>query len=102
MATVKTMQGLTPTIIVTISAVDLTEVAHVYPSLKQGRTIIRPESFEVSAHQVDVYLTQSETLLLIPGDAEIQINWTYANGQRGATVPKPMTVSANHLREVLE
>lgn len=102
MATVKTMQGLTPTLIVRVSAVDLTEAAHIYPSLKQGGTIIRPESFEVAAHQVDIYLKQSETLRLVPGNAEIQINWTYANGQRGAIVPKPMTISANHLREELE
>lgn len=102
MANITTMQGLTPTIIVTVPQdTDLTEAANVYPSIKQGKLLLRPVTFDVSAHQVDIYLSQEETLALNPGGAEIQINWTYSTGQRGATRPKPLTIAANQIREVL-
>lgn len=102
MPNIRTMQGLTPTIIVRETAVDLTEAAHLYPSIKQGSFVLRPESFEVSANEVDIYLSQADTLQLSPGSAEIQINWTYADGQRGAIYPKPISIGANHLPEELE
>lgn len=97
-----TMQGLTPTITVTVStATDLTEAGNVYPSIKQGTKLLRPTIFDVAAHQVDLYLTQEETLSLAPGVAEVQLNWTYSTGQRGATAPKSLRVLPNHLLEVL-
>lgn len=98
----KTMQGLTPTIIVMLPEdIDLTQAAHVYPTIKQGGKVLRIENFQYTAQQVDIYLTQEDTLALSPGAAEIQLNWTYSDGQRAATVPKGMTVSPNHLLEVL-
>lgn len=97
-----TMQGLTPTITITVgTSTDLTEAGNVYPSIKQGKAVLQPDDFFVSAHQVDIYLTQAETLSLAPGVAEVQLNWTYATGQRGATVPKSLRVLPNHLLEVL-
>ena len=96
-----TLQGLTPTITVTVAAVDLTEAENIYPSIKQGAEVLRPTIFDVAAHQVDIYLTQAETLALSPGMAELQINWTYATGQRGAIDPKSIRVLPNHLLEVL-
>lgn len=97
-----TMQGLTPTITITVgTSTDLTEAANVYPSIKQGKTLLLPTAFEVSAHQVDIYLAQEDTLAFAPGVAEVQLNWTYASGQRGATRPKGITVLSNHLLEVL-
>lgn len=98
----KTMQGLTPTIIVMLpESIDLMQAAHVYPTIKQGGNVIRISTFEFTARQVDIYLSQEDTLALSPGSAEIQLNWTYSDGQRAATVPKSMTVSSNHLLEVL-
>ncbi len=98
----KTMQGLTPTITVTVpETVDLTEAANVYVSFKQGAKLLKPEGFTVAAHQVGIYLTQEDTLSFAVGAVEIQINWTYAGGQRGATKPVILSVSPNHLLEVL-
>lgn len=98
----ETMQGLTPTITITVgTSTDLTEAGNVYPSIKQGKAVLQPDDFFVSAHQVDIYLTQAETLALDPGVAEVQLNWVYATGQRGATKPKAITVLPNHLLEVL-
>ena len=99
---VTTMQGLTPTITITVpETTDLTEAANLYPSIKQGKNLIRPEIFNVFAHQVDIYLTQEDTLDLSPGVAEIQLNWTYSTGQRGATSPVSIRILPNHLLEVL-
>lgn len=98
-----TMQGLTPTITVTVPEdYDLTEAAHVYVSFKQGKTLLKlTDGFDVSAHQVDVYLTQADTLALNVGTAEVQLNWTYGSGQRAATKPVTLNVLPNHLLEVL-
>ena len=96
------MQGLTPTITITVPTdTDLTEAGNVYPSIKQGKKVLRPQTFDVSEHQVDIYLSQAETLELNPGGAEIQLNWTYPTGQRGATRPKPIMVDENQIKEVL-
>jgi hypothetical protein len=98
----KTMQGLTPTIsIIVPDTVDLTE-ANVYVSFKQGSKLLKlTDGFDVSAHQVDVYLTQEDTLQFSAGTVEIQVNWVYSSGQRGATKPVNLSVSSNHLLEVL-
>lgn len=98
----KTMQGLTPTITINVpEEVDLTEAANVYVSFKQGQRVTKAATFDVFAHQVDVYLTQAETLAFNVGTVEVQLNWTYSSGQRGATNPVTLAVAANHLLEVL-
>lgn len=99
----KTMQGLTPTIIVNVGeSVDLTEAGHVYVSFKQGGKVWeKTDGFTVAAHAVDIYLEQADTLAFGVGPIEVQINWTYANGQRGATDPVTLSVLPNHLLEVL-
>lgn len=103
MASLQTMQGLTPTFIVKVpDTVDLTEAAHVYVSLRQGRTLVKlTEGFNVEAHKVDIYLTQAQTIIFEPGDIEIQVNWTYSDGSRAATKIKNITITRNHLLEVL-
>lgn len=100
----ETMQGLTPTITITVpNDTELTEARNVYVSFKQGNKVLKlTNGFEVYAHSVEVYLTQEQTLSFKAGTVEIQLNWTYASGQRGATKPKVMSVMANHLLEVLE
>ena len=99
----ETMQGLTPTISITVpEEIDLTEAAHVYVSFKQGSKLLKLTDAEMSAHQVDVYLTQEQTLQFNEGTLTVQVNWTYASGQRGATKIMPIKMGANHLLEVLE
>lgn len=99
----KTMQGLTPTITVKLpNSIDLTEAAHVYVSFKQGGIVRKiTDGIDVAAHQVDIYLTQADTLAFCAGSVELQINWTYSSGQRGATRPVNIGVASNHLKEVL-
>lgn len=99
----QTMQGVTPTIIVRFpQEIDLTDAEHVYVSFRQGVKLLRlDEGFDVSAHQVDVYLEQAQTLMFIPGEMTMQVNWTYPSGQRGATKKIRILVDSNHLLEVL-
>ena len=100
---ITTMQGLTPTITITVpNDTDLTEAANVYPSIKQGKRLVRPVTFDVAAHQVGIYLSQEETLSLVSGGAEVQLNWTYSTGQRGATIPVMVQILPNQILEVLE
>lgn len=100
----ETMQGLTPTVTITVpDDTDLTEAGNVYVSFKQGNKVRKLTSgFEVYEHRVEVFLSQEDTLSFKAGTVEVQLNWTYASGQRGATKPKVMSVMPNHLLEVLE
>lgn len=101
---IESMVGLTPTIIVRFpEEIDLTEAAHVYVSFKQFDRLImkKTDGFTVDAQEVSISLTQEETLKFKPGDATLQINWTYATGQRGATRWLRICFDRNQLPEVL-
>lgn len=99
----KTMQGLTPTITITVgTSTDLTEAANVYVSFKQGGNVWKKtDGFTVEAHAVAVYLQQEDTLAFEAGPVEVELHWTYENGQRGGTNPCTLSVLPTHLREVL-
>lgn len=96
------VQATTPTFVLTLpDTVDLTQAKNVYFSLVQGSTIIKKLIDEPEAHQVSVYLTQAETLGL-NGVAQMQLNWTYADGSRACTNIVNVTVDPNLLRAVVE
>lgn len=99
-----TMQGLTPTIIVRVpQTIDLTEASNHYVSIKQNDCLVlkKSEGFIVEQHEVEIYLTQEETLRFRTGTIFLQLNWTYATGQRGATRWIGIRVEPNQLLEVL-
>lgn len=97
------VQATTPTIIMTLpNDVDLTEAQTVVFSLVQGSSVIRKVIENAEAHQVSVYLTQEETLGLSNGNAQIQLNWTYADGSRACTNIVNINVTPNLLKAVIE
>ena len=97
------VQATTPTIIMTLpNDVDLTEAQTVMFSLVQGSSVIRKVIENAEAHQVSVYLTQEETLGLSNGNAQIQLNWTYADGSRACTNIVNINVTPNLLKAVIE
>ena len=97
------VQATTPTIIMTLpNDVDLTEAQTVMFSLVQGSSVIRKVIENAEAHQVSVYLTQEETLGLSIGNAQIQLNWTYADGSRACTNIVNINVTPNLLKAVIE
>ena len=100
----------TPTFQLTLpETVDLTEASNVYVTFsKASGTVIYTKSgedIEVSAHQVDVYLTQSETAVFPTGAVRLQLNWTYQEGgeaKRACSEIASVNVTPNLLNEVVE
>lgn len=101
------IRGTTPTFRLTINDddVDLTQAANVYVSFKQGcgTSLTKTGSdVEVQAKQVDVYLSQKETLLFKEGPLDIQLNWVYDNGERACSKVVRIEVEDNLIGRVLK
>lgn len=99
------VQATTPTFILTLPQdIDLGEAAHVYFTLKQNKTEISKEDSDltINANEVQVYLSQIETLSLSVGTALLQLNWTYSNGTRACSTIASVTVDENLLKAVVE
>lgn len=99
------VQATTPTFILTLpDTVDLSQAANIYFSLRQKNVIIEKsnDDLTVDGQTVSVYLSQAETLQLVSGAAQIQLNWTYANGSRACSNIVSVQVSENLLKEVVE
>ena len=98
-------KGVSPTFTFTFSDenLDLTQAAHVYVTFKNGATITKSDAdLTIAARQIDVYLTQAETLAFRQGATQIQVNWTYGDGSRAASEVVSFSFSNNLLDEVLQ
>ena len=84
--------------------VDLTDAENVYFTVATKTATITKtgDDLDVEAQSVAVYLSQEESARLPEGVGEIQLNWTYADGRRAATVVKQIRIDKNLLREVVE
>lgn len=99
------VQATTPTFVLTLpETVDLSQAANIYFSLRQKNVLIEKtgDDLSVDGQTVSVYLGQAETLQLVSGAAQIQLNWTYANGSRACSNIVSVQVSENLLKEVVE
>lgn len=110
------IRGTTPTFTFTVrpasqnDTIDLTEASHVYLSLVQGRTEIEKteKDMEITANTVEVWLDQEESLKLVEGgfNCEVQINWTYLDAndtvRRAATKVKSIPITKQLLKRVIE
>jgi hypothetical protein len=99
------VQATTPTFILTLpDTVDLSQAANIYFSLRQKNVVIEKsnDDLTVDGQTVSVYLPQAETLQLVSGAAQIQLNWTYANGSRACSNIVSVQVTENLLKEVVE
>ena len=99
------VRGTTPTfrLILNDEYVDLTQALNVYVSFRQNDFLITKtgEDIDVSENEVDVYLSQRETLKFKPGNIEIQLNWTYLDGRRACSNIMVVQVGANLIGAVL-
>lgn len=99
-------RGTTPTFKLTISDnnVDLTQAYNVYATFKQLSTVITKtgEDITISPQEVDIYLTQEESLQFSSGTLQIQLNWTYADGSRACSIIVSINVENNLIGDVLE
>lgn len=98
-------QGTTPTLTLVLpNTVDLTEASSCIFTMSQGSAIVEKEENDltIAAHQVDVYLTQADTLKFqIYSDAKIQLNWLYSDGSRACTKVKTIRVDENLHKAVM-
>ena len=98
-------RGTTPTITLTFSdqTLDLTTATEVYVTLEQNGEIITKtgEDLTVSAQQIELALTQKETLGFAEGNLNIQVNWTTAADQRACSNVKTIQMSKQLLEEVI-
>lgn len=98
-------RGTTPTfeLKITDESVDLTQADNVYVTIRtrNGSETYTGDALEVLEREVDVFLTQEQTLALPIGTAEIQINWTFDNGKRACTNIARIAINENLLEEVL-
>lgn len=109
------IQATTPPITLIIRGVDLTTVESVHVTIKQGGTtitltgddIVVTSSLDgnVSVSEITFYLTQTQSIKFLVGDAKIQVNWMYEeNGKilRNATVASSIFIDEQLLNEVIE
>lgn len=99
------VQATTPTFILTLPQnVDLSIANDVYFTMRQGCTRVQKhgEDLEIEANVVSVYLTQADTVYVTKGTIDLQLNWTYDNGERACSEIKTIPVSENLLKEVIE
>lgn len=82
-------RGTTPTFTLELEAetLDLTAAESVYVSFSSRGVYLEKtgEELVVRAKEVDVYLSQEETLEFMDSQVEIQVNWTYPLGRRSAS-----------------
>ena len=102
-------RGTTPTYTFTLpDTVDLTQADEVYVTFsKMNDDIIMTKTAEgltVTAHTVEVYLSQEETLAFPNGKIQMQINWIYEQGglrKRACSVKMQINAERNLIDEVL-
>lgn len=100
------IRGTTPTfrLMLDTTEVDLTEARNVYATFTQDKTVITKtgQDIDILPQEVDVYLTQRETLKFQQGKLEIQLNWTYLGGKRASSDIIYILVGRNLIGRVIE
>lgn len=100
--------GTTPTFSFAFdeTAVDFTTVNHIYISMvTENFSVVKTpddDGVVVSAHQIDVHLTQEETLAIGTDKLAMQVNWTYGDGNRAASTIVMYRFDTNLLDKVVE
>lgn len=97
-------RGTTPTLTLNVETnTDLRQVAHVYVTIKNGGNLLTKADTDltIGEHSVALYLSQEETLAMLSSSGWVQVNWTYADGSRDATVKARIELDDQLLMEVV-
>jgi hypothetical protein len=71
-------------------------------ALEAGKHVYTEKTItDAEAHQVSVFLSQTDTLGLSNGTAQVQLNWTYPDGNRACTNIVNIDVTPNLLKAVM-
>lgn len=83
---------------------DLTTANNVYATFEQDAINFTKTGTDlvIAEKQVDVYLSQEETLKFKVGVVDIQLNWTMNNGRRASSDVKQVAITKQLLRQVVE
>lgn len=107
------IRGTTPTfkLLINDETLNLTQASEVYATFGQGKNLITKNGSDLTItceegegvlnNEVDVYLSQSETLSFKAGTILCQLNWTYDNGERACTNIIRINVGENLVGDVL-
>lgn len=98
-------RGTTPTLALTIDdeTIDLTLAEAVFVTISQkGQSLTKTGAdITVDQQEVDVYLSQAETLAFSRGPVSVQLNWIYGDGARAATDVARFDMTTQLLERVL-
>ena len=98
-------RATTPTFTLTFTdaALDLTTADKVFVTFRQNEKILTKKDADltVSAKQIEVYLTQDETLDFNVGTVEVQANWVYSDDSRAASEIVSVNITEQLLDKVL-
>ena len=105
------VRGTTPALTLTIpngGDLDLTQVDAVYVTFRRKGQVftITGDELMLEAHAVTFHLSQEASLALSPGEAEVQLNWTYRDAEtgepaRGASEISTIVITDQLLAEVI-
>lgn len=97
-------RGTTPTLILTLPRVDVTQAVEVLVTFAcKGLKMTKVPSnitYDEEKSELSVSLSQQETLRL-NGATEIQVNWIYADGSRAASNVATYTFTQQLLERVI-
>ena len=112
-----TIRGTTPTFTITLNGIDLTDGYRVYVTIDQNGTQLTKNSSSNAQHmiltkldnedgavstQIDLHLTQRETLGFEVGKAEMQAKWIDAGGAVEASDISSVEFSRALLEDVIQ
>lgn len=98
-------QGTTPTLILDLDGVNDLEEATCYVTFRHGlnKKLTKSGSdLVVDGNEIAVFLTQQETLAMIPGGCDVQVRWIYENGNAMTTDNAKIQVNPVLLKEIIE
>lgn len=102
-------RATTPTITIKVPDVDMTQATNLVATIRSNRSGNSFNKFmddlNVSEHEVAIFLTQEESLMLPVGDVSVMLNWLYNEGtttKRACTEEVVIKVKDNLFNEVWE
>ena len=96
--------GTTPTIVYNFKSVAPSDITTAVLTIKKAGSIVLTKDLtdaEVAESSISWTLTQSETLAIGIGDAEMMLNWVTNQGVRGIGKKEMVTFIRNHITEVM-
>lgn len=98
-------QGTTPTILLTLEGAEDLDQATCYVTFKHGvnKTLTKSGSdLVVDDNEIAVFLSQEETLAMIPGGCDVQVRWIDENGNAMTTDVAKIQVNSVLLKQIIE